>query len=260
MTVLSEIASAIRGLVPRDQRPVVVYPSSWPFLRQMGQTNREAVESIVDCTLEALGDRMVLMPTFTRGFRDGLCDLDQEASITGVMTECFRKRSGVQRTLSAFFSFAVCGEPHSGILELRAEHAWGPGSCYEWMEKHDVCFLMLGTHPTHCSYLHRLEWLARDVVTYRYDKSFDGQILRGGLCHELRETLFVRRLDPPVVMDFSALEPGLRQAGMRQRMVAGASVAVYDAVPVLQTVLPLLRQNPWSIVKNRTDYQRANPK
>lgn len=257
MTVLSEIAAAIKELVPTDQRPVVVYPSSWPFLRQMGKSDREAVESLVSCTLEALGDRTVLMPTFTRGYSDGLCNLDQEPSITGVMTECFRKRPGVQRTLSAFFSFAVSGDHHPELLELKADHAWGPGSLYQWMEEQDVRFLMLGTHPTHCSYLHRLEWLARDIVTYRYDKSFDGQIIRDGIRHALTETLFVRRLDPPVVMDFTALEPGLREAGMVQRTVAGASLAAYDVGSVLQWVLPLLRRDPWVIVKNRTDYQRT---
>lgn len=257
MTVLTEIASTIRELIPADSRPVVVYPSSWPFLRQMGKSDRDAVESLVTCTLEALGDRTVLMPTFTRGFTNGVCDLDQESSITGVMTECFRRRPGVQRTLSAYFSFAVSGSHHPELLELQSQHAWGPGSSYEWMELQDACFLMLGTHPTHCSYLHRLEWLAREMVSYRFDKSFEGQIIRSGVSHAFKETLFVRRLDPPVVMDFSPLEPGLRDAGMRQRMVAGASLATYDVASVLKWVLPLVRRDPWAIVKNRTDYQQT---
>jgi aminoglycoside 3-N-acetyltransferase len=254
MTVLSDIAAAIGELVPSDRRPVVVYSSSWPFLRQMGKSDLEAVESLLSCTLEALGDRTVLMPTFTRGYNNGVCNLDEEPSITGVMSECFRKRPGVQRTLSAFFSFAVSGVHHPELLELKAVHAWGPGSLYEWMEEQHVHFLMLGTHPNHCSYLHRLEWLARDVVTFRYDKSFEGRLVRACNSIDMTETLFVRRLDPPVVMDFAALEPGLREAGMIQQKVAGASIATFNAKAARECALPLLRSDPWAIVRNRQDY------
>jgi aminoglycoside N3'-acetyltransferase len=256
MSVVDAIASAIGALVPADHRPVVVYASAWPFLRQMGRNDRDAVEAILTAALDALGDRTVLMPTFTRGFVHGVCDLDREPSITGVMTECFRTRQGVRRTLSGFFSFGVCGDRDQDLLDLTPDHTWGPGSCYEWMERRDVHLLMLGTHPTQCSYLHRLEWLARDVIGFRSEKSFSGRLVREGVTHDVTETLFVRRLDPPVVMDFRPLEPGLRAAGMMQRMVAGGSIATYDAGAAITHTLPLLRRDPWAIVKNRQEYHR----
>lgn len=256
MSMLDAIAGAVQEIVPADSRPVVVYASAWPFLRQLGRNDRAAVETLLSCALESLGDRTVLMPTFTRGYVDGVCDLDREPSITGAMTECFRVRPGVRRTLSAFFSFSVSGNRHADLLDLRATHEWGPGSCYEWMELEDVHFLMLGTHPTNCSYLHRLEWLARDVIPFRYDKSFEGRLVREGIGFDMTETLFVRRLDPPVIIDFTSLEPGLRDAGMTQRLVAGASIATYDAGAARACVLPMLCRDPWAIVRNRQDYQR----
>ena len=256
MSLFGEIERTVRELVPADGRPVVVYSAAWPFLRALRRNDREAVESLLTCTLDGLGSRTVLMPTFTDGYVDGTCDLDREPSITGALTECFRVRAGVRRTLSAFFSFAVGGGDEPDLLDAPAEHAWGPGSAYEWMERRDAHLLMLGTHPTLCSYLHRLEWLARDVVTFRYDKVFRGTLLREGGSIEATETLFVRRLDPPVVMDFKPLLPGLQAAGMSQRLVAGASIAVCSTVAARDSVLPSIRTDPFLIVRNRQDYGR----
>lgn len=256
VSVTGEIESAIRECIPADHKPVVVYASAWPFLRQMRMSGPAALEDLVTCTLGALGERLVLMPTFTRGYTDGVCDLDRQPSITGAMTEAFRMRPGVRRTLSGFFSFAVAGGHDAAVLDGTAEHAWGAGSCYEWMHVRDVHFLMLGTHPTHCSFLHRAEWLVRESIPFRYDKSFTGRLVREGVSREVTETLFVRRLDPPVVMDFTPLEPCLRDAGMIQRSVAGASLATYDAAAALACVVEALRRDPWVIVRNRRDYAR----
>ena len=256
MSIVAEIASAIEAVVPTADRPVVVYASAWPFLRKMGRNDRDAVEALLTCTLDALGDRTVLMPTFSRGYVDGVCHLDREPSITGAMTECFRNRPGVRRTLSAFFSFGVGGDRDPDLLDVVADHAWGPGSCYEWMERRNAHLLMLGTHPTQCSYLHRLEWLARDIIDFRYEKTFVGRLFREGASYDMTENLLVRRLDPPVVMDFAALEPPLREAGMAQRTVAGASIASYDAAAAVACALPVLRRDPWAIVRNREEYGR----
>lgn len=256
MNTLREVEDAIRALVPADGRPVVVHSSVLPFLSDMRRADRDAVESVLSCVLDALGERTVLMPTFTRGYAGGVCNLDTAPSITGVLTECYRKRPGVRRTLSAFFSYAFSGERHPDLPELRPEHAWGPGSVYEWMEREDVRFLVLGTHPTHCSYFHRLEWLARDVITFRHDKTFSGTIVREGRSVEMTETLFVRGLDPPVVIDFSFFESVLRGAGMAQRTVAGAPVTTFSPAVLVETVLPILRRDPFAIVKNRHLYEQ----
>lgn len=255
MSLFRDIERGVRELVPADGRPVVVYSAAWPFLRELRRNDREAVESLLTATLEGLGSRTVLMPTFTDGFVDGRCDLDREPSITGAMTECFRGRPGARRTLSAFFSFAVSGSDDPELLDVVADHSWGGGSTYEWMERRDAHLLMLGTHPTLCSYLHRLEWIARDVVTFRYDKSFPGTLLREGRAIEATETLFVRRLDPPVVMDFKPLLPGLQEAGLTQRLIAGASIATCSTVAAREAVLPMIRRDPFLIVKNREDYR-----
>ena len=254
MNFLKSVSAAIDEAIGDDDRPVVVFSSAWPFLKVMREYDEKGVENLLDAILDVVGDRGLLMPTFTDGYIDGYCNLDQTVSSTGVLTECFRKRSDTHQTLSAFFSFAVSGEVVNEVVNLKPKHAWGEGSLYEWMEQRDACFLLLGAHPTHCSYLHRIEWLARDVVNYRFDKEFAGTLIREGLSFELQETLFVRRLDPPVLHDFTILLPLLEKAGMKIQMVNGVSLASYYAKPILEYVLPAIQQDPFLTVKNRKDY------
>jgi aminoglycoside 3-N-acetyltransferase len=220
----------------------------------MHKNDMAAVEDLLDILVDAAGSRSILMPSFTRGFVDGVCNLDIENSSTGVLSECFRKRPGVRRTLSAFFPFTVKGPVIDEVINLKPEYAWGEGSIYEWMEKRDVCFLMFGTHPTHCSYLHRLEWLARDAINYRFDKVFRGQLIREGVVMDFVETLYVRKLDPPVVNDFAVLLPFLVSMGMKLEKPRGLSISSYHAKELLAQVLPVIRRDPFFTVKNKKDY------
>lgn len=252
---LDTVKSAVRDAVGDDQRPVVVFSSAWPFLRAMGANDLRSVEQLLDALLEGIGHRTVLMPTFTDGFVNGRCDLDTGSSSTGVITECFRKRPGSRRTLSAYFSFAATGRDLPEFIDLRPADAWGDQSLYEWMERRDVCFLMFGTHATHSSYFHRAEWLLRKQIAYRYPKTFRGSVTREGRGIELEETLFVRRLDPPVVNDFTVLLPALDSAGLRRRTIEGIGISSHYAQPAMAAILDALERDPYLLVKNRRDYE-----
>tara|TARA_Y100001934_G_scaffold249228_1_gene310504 strand:- start:2876 stop:3634 length:759 start_codon:yes stop_codon:yes gene_type:complete len=251
MDFLQLVSAAIHEAIGDDDRPIVVFSSAWPFLKVMREHDEKGVEKLLDVLLDVVGDRGLLMPTFTRGYIDGYCDLDLNGSSTGVLTECFRKRKDTHQTLSAFFSFAVSDKVASEVTHLKPKHAWGEGSLYEWMEQRDVCFLLLGTHPTNCSYLHRMEWLVRDTINYRFDKKFSGTLIREGLSFDLQETLFVRRLNPPVLQDFTVLLPILEKAGMKIQVVNGISIASYHARSILEYVLPAIQQDPFLFVKKR---------
>jgi aminoglycoside 3-N-acetyltransferase len=255
MDFLGSVHAAVRDVIGDGDHPVVVFSSAWPFMREMRRTDSGAVGDLLDTLVDATGARSLLMPTFTGGFGAGVCDLDREISQTGVLSEAFRTRPGVRRTLSAFFSFAVSGPAADEVLDLAPADAWGDGSLYDWMERRDVRCLMFGTHPTHSSYHHRVEWLARDVVAYRFPKTFGGRVIREGREIGLTETLFVRRLAPEAVNDFTTLLPLLERIGMRTARVKGISIAAHDARPLIPLALDAVRRDPLVFVKNRSDFQ-----
>lgn len=259
MNTLDELGSALDKLMPPASRPVVVFSASWPVLRELNRVDQQAVDELLGVVLEAAGGRSILFPTFSAGYQDGICNLDFEPSTAGVLSETFRRRASGVRTLSAFFSFKVEGPAASELEECLPSDAWGEKSIYEWMEESHARFIMLGAHPTHCSYLHRLEWLERDRLPYRTEKTFSGMIARGGRVYDVQERLLVRCLNPPAINDFTGLIGVLENAGMQRDRIGRIELAAYDALPVRDALRPLLRENPLLFLENPEDFEEFLP-
>lgn len=237
--------------------PIVIYASLWPFSKVFAIPQEQLCADFTSQLLEQGGaNRDLLMPSFASGFKDGICNLDTEKSTTGVLSEYFRTLPTSKRTLSAFFSFNIIGPHQTEVCSLMPSDAWGDGSVYEWLEKQNAHFFMLGIHPSHCSYLHRMEWLARDCIPYRYVKSFEGVIIREGKEEALRENLYVRTLDPVAVNDFTVLLEPLKNHGLHVTEIEKIPVSHIRAHGIVEGFLPLLQRDPLLVVKNRSDFER----
>lgn len=236
-----------------DGRPVVVYAAIWPLARLLGTRDRTLPDQLSGRLDAIVGNhRSLLMPTFTPGYTDGRCDLDTVPSNTGQLSEAFRQHPGVRRTVSAFFSFAVRGPDTDAVIALRPRQVWGDGSLYDWFEQNDARFLMLGTHPTHCSYLHLVE--QRAGVPYRYNKTISGTVRHEGREFELSEELSVRLLEPLALNDFTVITDALFDGGMKTRFIDGLPVSEMGAVAMRDAFLPILQADPLCVVQNRNDF------
>jgi aminoglycoside N3'-acetyltransferase len=255
MNINEELFTVLRDILDNDDRPIVVFSSAWPFFRAVGRANPGVVDELLQVIIDVAEKRTLLMPAFTGGYRDGICDLDITPSSTGVISEAFRLKQETVRTLSAFFSFSVSGAAIDQVKNLMPADAWGEGSVYHWMELNNARFLMLGTDPTHCSYLHRIEWLLRDVIPYRYEKIFTGVLRRDGKSIQSQEKLLVRSLKPEAMNDFTPLKGLLKSAGMLAATVQGVPIYLYDVQLVLRSVLPAMRNDPLIAIINKNDFR-----
>jgi aminoglycoside N3'-acetyltransferase len=252
---LEDIKNCLVELIPDDDRPIVVFASIWPFLYSLDMPRNEVPNAIVKLLLDYCNnDRDLLMPTFAHGFRNGVCNLDHEKSSTGLLSEVFRLWDGSNRSLSSFFPYNIIGPATNEVISLLPENAWGDGSVCEWMEKKNAQFLMLGTHMTHCSYLHRVEWLAREYITYRYIKKFEGTIIYKRRSIDIVENLYVRSLSPEMINDFTVLKNILIDGGMRVSNIWGIPVATMSALEMKAAYLPALIADPLITVKNRMSF------
>lgn len=255
---ITELEKVVSKFIKNDNNPVVIYASLWPFIKAFDLEPKSAPKIMLDLLLSSIDtDRSVLMPTFARGYLDGLCNLDTEPSTTGVLSEEFRKLPETKRTMSAFFSFNILGPQTSEVEELLPVDAWGDGSVYHWMECNNAHFIMLGIHPTHCSYLHRLEWLVREKINYRYVKTFQGKIIKDGKEHDLEENLFVRSLDPPVINDFTTLTGTLEQGGLNKTILNGVTISHVTAKQILESCLVKMQEDPFLVLQNRVAFEHG---
>jgi len=252
--LFSEFENKINEIIINDNSPIVAHISCWPIFLKLKKNDIDTAKKILNSLKRLASGRGLLMPTFSTGYKNGLCDLDNEKSSTGIISELFRVEKNSTRTLSAFFSYSTQGQIAEEIKDIMAHEAWGEGSVYDWMEKKDTTFLLIGTSPTHISYIHRFEWLFRDKINYRYRKEFTGTIIRKGKRYNMKEQLFVRNLSPEAIMDFSPLEKIILASKMKK---SESQIPIYSikCSDLRNSLVPIFNSNPTILLKNKKDFQ-----
>lgn len=162
--------------------------------------------------LEQLLAGDLLVPTFTYSLTDAQCfDPAAAPSKVGLMTEVFRQREGILRTLDPIFSFALSG-PHADMLVTREYHdCFGQESLFGWLAEQNGWLLGLGCHPDRLTFTHYVEQLLG--VSYRYTKSFEGQVCVDGCLRDWHSDYYVRDLALPSEIDLSRLVARLQERG-----------------------------------------------
>lgn len=252
-TFLSPLAEV---LAASDERPVAVFSATWPLARAFRLTGDALCSELHTMLGELVGSRTLMMPCFTGGFADGVCDLDREPSATGALTEYFRRQPGVRRTFCPFFSFAVRGPQADELVALRPSQAWGRGSLYEWIYERDAHIVTLGVHPTHCSYSHYAEWLQREKLPYRVCKTFSGEVVHEGQRRPCETELLVRRNDRgEVVNDFTGLLEAYLEQGMQLSTLDGIRISSFSARTKIDVIVEALERDPLAVLKSRQAWE-----
>lgn len=246
-----EFTDAFLNFVPKDGRPVLVYSSLWSLSRAVSVNIREIPQLVIDTLTSHLGaDQTLLMPTYTNGYTNGEIDLDAEACTTGVVSEAFRKHANTLRTASAFFSYSVWGRDAQKLADARPEHAWGPGSIFDYIEKNDAHILMIGSPWNDCSFRHRVEWNLQ--VPYREPKVLGGNAVIRAKRQVLTEKLFVRRVTASgeMISNFwpDCTDRYLKE-GMRSLPFGVGQVAEIGAKALLRALTPLVENDSFALVK-----------
>jgi aminoglycoside N3'-acetyltransferase len=251
----AQIAEHVRSRFDTAPRSLAVFSAMWPLARAFGQAPDRLAEALADGLVGYFPTSTILMPTFTKGFDgDGLCDLDSLASITGMVSEVFRRRPDARRSRSAFFSFAIVGPERDSLIALAPREAWGEQSLYHWMLAADTQIVTIGLHPTHCSFSHLIEWLHRDRVTYRFNKTFEGRLRHEGREFDWQETLLVRQHNPTPINDFTWLLPHYIQAGMHVHTIKGVAVSLIGAAAKIEVMNRMMHKDPYAMLKNRSEF------
>ncbi len=248
--MLERIKQTLQEFAIKD-KPLVVFSAMFPFMRYLGGNADGFCTELIDILQE--NSASLFMPTFV-SFSGDVCNLDTEVSTTGALTEIFRKRSDTERTLSAFFPFSVSGDDRDEVCALEPADAWGDSSLYEWFEQNDAYILTLGCHTTHCSFTHRVEWLCKEIITYRYDKDFVNKIIYKGKERLLNERLFVRQLEPEPVNDWTWATNTFLRNGMQIVNIEGIKLSLMNAKNKIETLLPLVKADPLVLLKNKEDF------
>jgi len=247
-----ELFNAIRKIDIDKKSPVVIYSSFIPIFKAINFVDKKIIDQLLEFLIDHYGDRGILMPSFTNGYNNNyVCNLDNEKSNSGVLSDTFRKNNKVIRTLSAYFSYLYLGPNNNEILSLSPEYVWGLNSVLEWIQNNNASLLMIGLNPTQNSFPHRLEWLARESITYRENILKEGTVIRNNKNYFLSEKLFARKNDFNVENNFSKLFNFLNKDKIKFIKINGVLLSCYKSSEIIKSIYPLVKEDPFFLINQR---------
>lgn len=247
MIAAGDIVATLRGLGVSGG-PLMVHADLRACLRVSGGNPLEKLETVESALVRLAGDGPLVMPTFTYSFcRGENYDPTWSRSVVGVLSEHFRHRPDVRRTMDPLFSAAVLGEVPERwerLFDVDDVDCFGPESMFAMLHELDATLMFLGVGIEACTFVHYAEQLHR--VPYRQIKQFYGRVIEGGRRMPAVARYFVRPLDGTVEADFGRLERTLLDSGRAQTRALenGPTVTVTTARSVEKTVTEGLEQNP----------------
>ncbi|MEH8130402.1 AAC(3) family N-acetyltransferase, partial [Aeromonas veronii] len=172
----------------------------------------------------------------------------QTPSKVGLMTELFRLREGVVRTLDPIFSIAISGPQGSALVARECHDCFGQESPFGWLEEQDGWLLGLGCHPDRITFTHYVE--QRLAVSYRYHKGFAGQVCVDGGVREWQADYYVRDLSLASEIDLSRLVALLQERGAwRQTLCQRVPVWAVSCRDFIQIASELLASAPYALIR-----------
>ncbi|MBU0729458.1 MAG: AAC(3) family N-acetyltransferase [Proteobacteria bacterium] len=215
-----------------------------------GRTVDVACHVILDAIFDVIGPTGTLVvPTFTYSFPKGqVFDPDMTPSNCGIFTEFVRSLPNACRSEDPSISVASIGQMAKLLTADAPENSYGSNCFFErFLEVGGkVCNMNFDAGSTFLHYVER-----KLKVPYRFDKSFEGIVVKRGNSYHRRSTLWVRYLssdDTQAV--FEPFDKLASQQGIYRRHRVGRGfigvISAQDTFDLLRRTLP---ERPWILTK-----------
>ena len=227
------------GICPTDT--LLVHSS----MKSIGQVD-DGANAVLDAFSEYLSQGLLVMPAHTWSYINAnhpIFDVRESESCVGLLSELFRKRPNVIRTLHPTHSLSAFGKDAATFTfgQEKFDTPCAPQSCYGKLEQRDAKVLMVGVDFSRNTLVHCVEEVAQ--VSGRMTDS--------------HEQLFVRDLNGNLISvpsrrhnhansdTYVKLEPVMFQRNVLHKVKFGdANCLTFCAKDLFSVTLELLRKNP----------------
>lgn len=211
-------------------------------------------DTVLDLWMEYFSEGLLLMPTHTwrqMNPQYNVFDPSTEESCVGLLTNLFRNREGVVRSLHPTHSMAAYGRTASEYIsgEENCNTPCTPGGCYDRLRAVKGKILLVGVGHERNTFIHSVEEVLNvpnrltDKPVLFYVVMPDGH----------RKKVYMRRhynpMQPHISEDFVKLEQAFFERGAAKRAVFGdAACILCDAGKIFEVTREVLAPDPECLV------------
>lgn len=202
---------------------------------------------VLDALSEYMAPGLLVLPSHTWrnvNEQNPVMDVLHTKSCVGALTEVFRQRPGVHRSLHPTHSLAALGEQAESFVagEEKINTPCGRGGAYYKLWQRDAQILLIGVNFTRNTFIHGVEEWDGAEGGISQSKTDLYVINHGG---QRLHTPQYRHCAPLSSETFTKLEPEALQKGILSLGHFGdATTRLMKAAPLRAMVAPLLQKNP----------------
>ncbi|MGB6775895.1 MAG: AAC(3) family N-acetyltransferase [Terriglobales bacterium] len=252
----SAVTDALLSIGVKQGSIVMVHPDAivaaqFPAMPAVGSDNEQRLDLLIEAIEAAIGSQgTLLMPTFSYSFTKGEpFDICNTPSAVGMVSERFRTRPGVRRTLDPIFSFAVRGRLAQELCTIPAKECFGAESVFAALHRWNAQIVDLGCSMSRGgTFVHYVE--TSHGVDYRYKKVFSGIVISpDGLASECSVVYHVRDLTRGSDANLRRLQKRLADDGKSRTVEIGRSrIIAVTANELFDTAWKMLDEDPVSLI------------
>lgn len=210
------------GVSPGDI--VFLHSDALGIVDLFGINFEQQCDTLFDGILDLLGPKgTLILPTFTYSATKGeVYDVEVTKSVVGLLTEQFRKKMGVRRSLNPVFSVASMGDLSNEFSLSSAIDCFGDETCFGLLYEHNSWIFTLGCSFDRITFIHYVDQFAE--VDHRYFKTFPAKVKCGDhfKCFDVK--YFVRNLERKTSTKLDRLKNRLINNGELHDAVLGRAL------------------------------------
>lgn len=233
----------------RDTDTILIHSS----MKAIGEVEGGA-DAVLDVWMGYFARGLLLLPTHTwaqMSVDHPVYDPEKEASCVGLLTNLFRQRPGVVRSLHPTHSVAAYGRDAAAYVagEENCNTPCTPGGCYDRLRQAGGKILLVGVGHERNTFIHSVE----EVLNVP-DRLTDVPVLFQVILPDgSRKPVYMRRhynaVQPHISEDFVKLEQAFYDTGAAKKVKFGAADCILcDAESVFEVTRLCLAPDPGCLV------------
>jgi len=206
--------------------------------------------ALIECFFQAVGSNgTVLMPTYTFSYIENeKYSPSTSTSLSGTLTEIFRKRKTSLRSLHPLYSIAAEGKNAKYYTKVDDTTSFGSKSFFAKLHAQNAKILFFGAPFSSIKYIHYIEH--SNQIFYFKTKTISGTTVVNKKEHDNEFTYFSPPSDGSVVYDFFKLEEHLVENNFLKRIPLGKGwVKCAAAQQIANEIGRKLSENPQFLLK-----------
>ncbi len=205
---------------------------------------------ILDSFLDVIGrEGTFIVPTFTYSFpKHKIFDATTSKSTCGYFTEMFRKLSNSYRSNDPCVSVSAIGKYAKDFTKNIPVNAYAENSFFDRFYKSEGKICNINLSSSFQTFLHYIE--RKLNVPYRFDKAFNGIIIKNSKKEKKESIIWVRYLTKGTQVNINSLGLLAEQIGLCKNASIGrgfiSTITAKDTFDIIKKTLP---RRPWFLTE-----------